>query len=108
MRIRLNSDFGQSAWSFESPWIGTLEDAPSAPPILLQVSPYESSSLMLQWEPPAKGHWNSDTIGFRVLYRIYFSNETSKTEDVSMFDNIQTKVQHIIQKLARFYSILFS
>lgn len=101
-RIRWSSDFGQSGWSVESAWIKTLEAAPSSPPVSLQASPYESSSLLLQWQPPPPSDWNADMIGYRILYRIYLSNETFKYDEIPPSQEEHAKMQHIIRRLASF------
>ncbi|VDM39837.1 unnamed protein product [Toxocara canis] len=101
-RIRLVCDFAQSGWSMESPWIRTLEAPPSSPPLSVQVSPYESSALLLQWSPPSRNNWNSDTIGYRILYRPYPSNETLNSEEVAAAKEDLPKMQHIVRKLLSF------
>ena len=106
VRIRFNNDFGQSPWSVESSWIKTLEDIPSASPVLLEASPYESASIMLLWHPPLKEQWNSDVIRFRVLYRDYFSNSSEITEEVEANNEPDSEVHYFVRNLKRLDNIL--
>uniref|UniRef100_A0A7E4ZS71 Down syndrome cell adhesion molecule-like protein Dscam2 n=1 Tax=Panagrellus redivivus TaxID=6233 RepID=A0A7E4ZS71_PANRE len=105
VRIRFNGDFAESSWSVESEWIKTASSAPSKPPTQLQASPFESSSIMLQFTPPSQQHWNSDAVGYRILYRIYPSNESFKLDEIPLSEEIPStgRIQHIVQKLTSFH-----
>uniref|UniRef100_A0A914QBI7 Sidekick n=1 Tax=Panagrolaimus davidi TaxID=227884 RepID=A0A914QBI7_9BILA len=104
-RIRFTGDLSDGVWSAESEWIKTLEAAPSLPPQKLQASPYESSSIMLQFNPPERHTWNSLALGYRILYRVYPSNETFKAIEIPPSEELPTnnQIQHLIQKLASFH-----
>ena len=105
VRIRFTGDFSESVWSVESDWIKTLEAPPSKPPAQLQASPYESSSIMLQFTAPDRSLWNSDHIGYRILYRVYPSNDTFKSQEIPLSDESPEtgRIQHLVQKLASFH-----
>ncbi|KAE9550691.1 hypothetical protein FO519_006092 [Halicephalobus sp. NKZ332] len=104
-RIKFTGDSSDSLWSLESEWIKTVESAPSKAPAQLQASPYESSSILLQFSPPERTFWNSDRVGYRILYRVYPSNESFKTEEVSQSEDLPEngKIQHIVSKLSSFH-----
>lgn len=91
-------------WSEESDWIKTLEAAPSKAPKILQAKPYESSSMVVKWSAIDRNTWNSDQIGYRVLYRIYPSNIDSSynEEDIEVTDLQQIEFEHVIHKLSRY------
>lgn len=78
-----------------------MVSAPSSPPHSVQASPFESSALLLQWASPNRSEWNSDTVGYRILYRPYPSNETPSTEELTSTKNDLPKMQHIVRKLLR-------
>ncbi|CAD6191275.1 unnamed protein product [Caenorhabditis auriculariae] len=81
-RIRYSGDFLESSWSAESDWMQTMPAAPLGSPISLQATPFDSTSVQLQWIVPHKTTWNADAIGYRVFYRIYPSNDTWQLEEI--------------------------
>jgi hypothetical protein len=58
----------------------------------------------LEWKALEPLKWNSDRIGYRVLYRIYPSNDSFLVDELPMTDEkpADGKLQHVIKKLARF------
>lgn len=102
-RIRYITDSDRSQWSSESEWIKTLEMEPIEAPRDLQARPYESSSILLEWQALDPLKWHSDRIGYRILYRIYPSNDSFLVDELPMSDaKVEGgKVQHVIRKLAR-------
>lgn len=108
IRIRFVGDFSRSVWSYESEWIKTLESLPFLPPEIIQAVPYESSSILIKWRLLKKNNWNSDKISYRILYKMYPSDNDFSVEDVFIPDDKKeyflpnATFQHIINKLLRF------
>uniref|UniRef100_A0A1I7YHM0 Protein-tyrosine-phosphatase n=1 Tax=Steinernema glaseri TaxID=37863 RepID=A0A1I7YHM0_9BILA len=101
-RIMFRGDFSQSDWSKESELIQTSEAAPSSPPEDLRVIPIESASVRVQWEVPKKAAWNSGNVGYRILYKIYPSNESYQSEEVNESAQPGEQMSHVIKKLTSF------
>lgn len=106
----------QSGWSDESDWIKTLAAPPAAPPKFVHTTPYESSSALVKWLPIDRTAWNSDKIGYRIMYRIYPSNDSFSVEDVPtpsadddsdiqpgtiLSSTGETLLQHVLRKLSK-------
>lgn len=105
-RIRFTNDFGQSQWSPESAWMKTLESAPSSAPSNIEAIPYESSTLKIHWRPPPIYAWNSDYVGYRILYRPYPSNDTYKTEEIALSGERLLQMERVISGLDRYVFIV--
>jgi hypothetical protein len=79
-----------------------LEASPAQPPQHVEARPYESSSILLHWTPLEALQWNADRVGYRVLYRIYPSNDSFLVDEIPMTDaRPDGKMQYVIKKLAR-------
>ncbi|KAK0397791.1 hypothetical protein QR680_002272 [Steinernema hermaphroditum] len=102
VRIMFRGDFSQSDWSSESAPIKTSEAIPSSPPGDLRVVPLESASVRVQWEVPTKATWNSESVGYRVLYKIYPSNDSYQAEDISKSGQPGEQISHVIKRLTSF------
>lgn len=84
-RVRATNDFGDSRWSSESEWLKTLGSEPSAPPTNFQITPANSSVVKISWTSPSVDTWNSDFVGFRVLYKIYdHPNDTFRVHELPL------------------------
>ncbi|KAI6207039.1 hypothetical protein M3Y94_00984300 [Aphelenchoides besseyi] len=107
-RLRYISDFDRSVWSVESPWIETLEATPTKPPSNVDARPYESSSILVKWDALDPLLWNSNAIGYRVLYRIYPSNDSFMVDEIPLMESNPTngKLEHIVKKLSSFHHYL--
>lgn len=59
---------------------------------------------MVQFSPPDRQSWNSLALGYRILYRVYPSNDTFKTIEISPSEELPAtnQIQHLVQKLASF------
>uniref|UniRef100_A0A1I7W989 Fibronectin type-III domain-containing protein n=1 Tax=Heterorhabditis bacteriophora TaxID=37862 RepID=A0A1I7W989_HETBA len=53
-RIRYQGDSSLSVWSAESSWMRTLPSPPFTPPNSIVSSPYDSNSLLMQWNAPPR------------------------------------------------------
>uniref|UniRef100_A0AC34QH49 Thymidine kinase, cytosolic n=1 Tax=Panagrolaimus sp. JU765 TaxID=591449 RepID=A0AC34QH49_9BILA len=104
-KIKFIGDSADSIWSVESDWIKTKESFPSKPPSQLQASPYESSSILLQFSPLERSFWNSDAVGYKIFYRVYPSNDSFKMEEINPSEELPEsgKIQHVVSKLSSFH-----
>ncbi|TMS37371.1 hypothetical protein L596_004315 [Steinernema carpocapsae] len=101
-KIKSYGDFSQSAWSDESEVIKTAEAEPSAPPSDIRANPIESASVSVQWVVPHKANWNSDHLGYRILYRAYPSNDSYRTEEIDEFAQPGEQMTFVLTKLTSF------
>ncbi|VDM76680.1 unnamed protein product [Strongylus vulgaris] len=103
-RIRYLGDNSQSVWSAESDWMKTLPAQPSAAPASLTASPYDSTSLLLQWNSPLREAWNADAIGYWVAFREYplsADNDTWTTVEIPANSTWPERPQYLLHNLAR-------
>ena len=70
----------------------------------MTAAPYESSSIIVAWTPLPPLDWNSASIGYRILYKIYPSNDSSfTTVDVALSEAAADgRMEKVITKMARF------
>ncbi|KIH50341.1 fibronectin type III domain protein, partial [Ancylostoma duodenale] len=104
-RIRFIGDSSQSVWSSESDWMKTLPAQPSAAPLALAASPYDSTSLLLQWATPLREDWNANAIGYRVAFREYpiaAENDTWTTVEIPANSTWPERPQYLLHNLASF------
>ncbi|KAK6026780.1 fibronectin type III domain protein, partial [Ostertagia ostertagi] len=104
-RIRYLGDTSQSVWSAESEWMRTLPAPPSAAPTSLVASPYDSSTLLLQWLTPPGEVWNADAIGYRIAFREYpmsADNDTWSTVEISPNSSWTKRPQFLLHNLPSF------
>uniref|UniRef100_A0AC35U7G1 B-cell receptor CD22-like n=1 Tax=Rhabditophanes sp. KR3021 TaxID=114890 RepID=A0AC35U7G1_9BILA len=102
-RCKYIGDFQESIWSMETEYFKTNEKEPSTFPGYFNIKPYESTSIYLEWNALNKELWNSETIGYRIEYKIYSANESFKIEEIplsSKTDKIQ--ITHILKELVSF------
>ncbi|VDP48490.1 unnamed protein product, partial [Soboliphyme baturini] len=83
-RVRVHNDFGFSSWSDASEWLKTSEAEPSHPPSNVQATAFNSSSILVSWEPPEISSWNSQLIGYRILHKIYGKNDLWHIHELPM------------------------
>ncbi|CAB3409107.1 unnamed protein product [Caenorhabditis bovis] len=101
-RIRYIGDFLESSWSSESEWMQTMPAPPIAQPIAVKATPYETSSLLLEWTVPHRSTWNSDSVGYHIHYREYPSNDSWSTNEIELRDDHAEKEKIILEKLESF------
>lgn len=103
VRIRYLGDFEEGIWSSESDWMKTLEAEPKAAPINVKARPYESSSILLEWTGLDPSLWNSDRLGYKILYRVYPNNVSFSMETLPLVEkNPEDGIfKHVIYKLSR-------
>ncbi|EYB98311.1 hypothetical protein Y032_0132g1710 [Ancylostoma ceylanicum] len=104
-RIRFIGDSSQSVWSSESDWMKTLPAQPSSAPLALAASPYDSTSLLLQWTTPLREDWNANAIGYRIAFREYpaaAENETWTTVEIPANSTWSERPQYLLHNLASF------
>ncbi|XP_013386811.1 protein sidekick-2 isoform X2 [Lingula anatina] len=70
-RVAATNDIGTSEFSSPSASILTLEAAPDGAPLNLKVTPYTTTSVKVQWEPPRFDLWNGILQGYVIQYRKY-------------------------------------
>ncbi|XDV14672.1 hypothetical protein PO909_014885, partial [Leuciscus waleckii] len=68
-RMMATNDVGESAFSKETEPVTTLQDVPDEAPVILNVKPSTTTSVIVQWQPPAEGTVNGILVGYRVYYR---------------------------------------
>ncbi|XP_056317966.1 protein sidekick-1 [Danio aesculapii] len=68
-RMMATNDVGDSAFSKETEPVTTLQDVPGEAPVILLVKPSTTTSVIVQWQPPAEGTVNGILVGYRVYYR---------------------------------------
>ncbi|CAD5226006.1 unnamed protein product [Bursaphelenchus xylophilus] len=104
-RIRYIGDNDDTTWSAESDWAKTLGSAPKIAPGNVRAKPYEASSILLEWNPINELEWNADQIGYKILYRIYQSNNTFLSETLPLMERNPSDgvVRHVIHKLSSFH-----
>ncbi|KAK7162105.1 hypothetical protein R3I94_004680 [Phoxinus phoxinus] len=68
-RMMATNDVGESAFSKETEPVTTLQDVPDAAPVILNIKPSTTTSVIVQWQPPAEGTVNGILVGYRVYYR---------------------------------------
>ncbi|VDM62678.1 unnamed protein product [Angiostrongylus costaricensis] len=104
-RIRFLGDTSQSVWSAESEWMQTLPAQPSTAPTSLLGSPYDSTSLLLQWTTPQRETWNADAIGYHIAFQEYLlsvDNDTWATIEIPPNSTWPVKSHHLLHNLASF------
>lgn len=108
MRIRFIGDFLTSSYSPESDWIKTLEASPSEPPKLMHVGPYETSSMLIQWATLDRKYWNSNIIGYKIIFRVYsLTNDSYRIEEISFGEDQLKEIfseyffKYVLKKLLR-------
>lgn len=83
-RVKAINDNGESRQSPESDWIKTLEAEPKLAPIDVRAVPFESDGVKISWKAPPFDTWNSDFVGYRILYKQYESNETVRFQELPL------------------------
>ncbi|KTG32005.1 hypothetical protein cypCar_00017108, partial [Cyprinus carpio] len=68
-RMMATNDVGDSAFSKETEPVTTLQDVPDEAPVILNIKPSTTTSVIVQWQPPAEGTVNGILVGYRVYYR---------------------------------------
>ncbi|XP_067259435.1 protein sidekick-1 [Chanodichthys erythropterus] len=68
-KMMATNDVGDSAFSKETEPVTTLQDVPDEAPVILNVKPSTTTSVIVQWQPPAEGTVNGILVGYRVYYR---------------------------------------
>ncbi|OBS71167.1 hypothetical protein A6R68_00291 [Neotoma lepida] len=77
-RVKATNDIGDSEFSEESESLTTLQaestplplsTAPDEAPTILSVTPHTTTSVLIQWQPPAEDKINGILLGFRIRYR---------------------------------------
>uniref|UniRef100_A0A7I4YSC4 Basement membrane-specific heparan sulfate proteoglycan core protein n=1 Tax=Haemonchus contortus TaxID=6289 RepID=A0A7I4YSC4_HAECO len=104
-RIRFLGDTSQSVWSAESEWMQTLPAPPFAAPSSLVATPYDATTLLLQWWTPSRESWNADAIGYRIAYCEYpmsADNTTWATTEISPNSSWSKRSQFLLYKLPSF------
>ncbi|CAD5218681.1 unnamed protein product [Bursaphelenchus okinawaensis] len=104
-RVRYVGDKATTTWSSESDWSKTQGAPPKSGPLNVKAKPYESSSILLEWTPIDELEWNADQIGYKILYRVYQSNNTFLSETLPLVERNSDDgvVRHVIHKLASFH-----
>uniref|UniRef100_A0A9J8CL79 Sidekick cell adhesion molecule 1b n=1 Tax=Cyprinus carpio carpio TaxID=630221 RepID=A0A9J8CL79_CYPCA len=67
-RMMATNDVGDSAFSKETEPVTTLQDVPDEAPVILNIKPSTTTSVIVQWQPPAEGTVNGILVGYRVYY----------------------------------------
>ncbi|XP_025025150.1 protein sidekick-1 [Python bivittatus] len=68
-RLKATNDVGDSDFGAETEAVTTLQDVPGEPPNSVSVTPYTTSSVLVQWQPPKVESLNGLLLGYRIYYR---------------------------------------
>ncbi|KAM6424581.1 protein sidekick-1 isoform 3-T3 [Liasis olivaceus] len=68
-RLKATNDVGDSNFGAETEAVTTLQDVPGEPPNSVSVTPYTTSSVLVQWQPPKVESLNGLLLGYRIYYR---------------------------------------
>ncbi|KFD51708.1 hypothetical protein M513_07404, partial [Trichuris suis] len=103
-RVRSVNDHGRSPWSTVSDWMRTDEAEPADPPQEVTVQSVNGSAIQIAWKAPEKSTWNADTIGYRLIYRIYGKDETLSAQEFPMTDALKRQWNYLltVPELKRF------
>ncbi|XP_039216202.1 protein sidekick-1 isoform X2 [Crotalus tigris] len=69
LRLKATNDVGDSNFGAETEAVTTLQDVPDEPPSSVSVTPYTTSSVLIQWQPPKVESLNGLLLGYRIYYR---------------------------------------
>uniref|UniRef100_A0A5S6Q0T3 Protein-tyrosine-phosphatase n=1 Tax=Trichuris muris TaxID=70415 RepID=A0A5S6Q0T3_TRIMR len=103
-RVRSVNDHGRSPWSTVSDWMRTEEAEPAEPPQDVSVSSINGTAVQISWSAPEKSTWNADTVGYRLIYRIYGKDETLSAQEFPMTDAFKRQWDYLltVPELKRF------
>lgn len=100
-RMKAVNDFGQTQWSPDSDWIKTFEAEPSESPTDVKATPFGSQTAKITWKAPPLQSWNSDFVGYRVLYKNYRSPGSFESRELAMETLVNSKTEFLLENLTR-------
>ncbi|XP_060911472.1 protein sidekick-1-like isoform X1 [Labrus mixtus] len=79
-RMLATNDIGDSVLSKETEAITTLQGVPDEPPVILEVKPTTTTSVLVQWKRPSNDSVNGVLTGYRLYYRELSVNTSTLAE----------------------------
>lgn len=79
-----------------------LEEAPTAQPKNLELSPKSSTQLEITWEAPPLPHWNSELLSYKIGYKEV--GETTGFDYIDLHPSSELEHRFLLQPLKKFTS----
>ncbi|TRY81509.1 hypothetical protein DNTS_009917, partial [Danionella cerebrum] len=100
-RMMATNDVGDSSLSKETEPVTTLQDVPDEAPVILNIKPSTTTSVIVQWQPPADKTINGILVGYRVYYR-ELPNESSPDESKNVHSSNESTFSSDFKELSKY------